>query len=183
MSQREGILQISLHRSIREEGGKLAFILPSTIFYSKKEKCSCFLLNFKPLLASVYTYWRPSICLCLAWTLSQEGPANTLDALGSLTTKAINPKPRLSSKEICFVVWVLPKFTTQLLQSFHPNPSHFTTPANWGPLGKTSLNSSAVWVRQWIKHQLYMNICFPDFYKAGTVFDIACDLFILKNLC
>lgn len=161
----------------------LVFVLPSIIFYSIKEKCNGLLLNFKALLGSVYTYWRPSICLCLAWTLSQGGPANTSDALGSLTKTAVNPKPSLSSKEIYFMVWVLPKFTSQLSRSSHPNPSHFTTPANWGPLGNISPNSSAVWVRQWIKHQLYMNICFPDFCKAETVFDTAHDLFILKNLC
>lgn len=54
-----------------------------------------------------------------------------------INKKAISPKRRLSSKVIYFMVWVLPRFTPQLLPSSHPNPSHFTT-ANWGPLGKIS---------------------------------------------
>lgn len=67
----------------------LAFILPSAIFYSTKEKCNGLLWSFKALLGSVYTYWRPSICLSLAWTVNQGGPADTSNVLGSLTKKLL----------------------------------------------------------------------------------------------
>lgn len=63
------------------------------------------------------------------------------------------------------------------------NSTDFTawTPVYWSPLGKISTSFFCNRVRQWIKHQLYMNICFPDFCKAETDFDAAHNLFILKK--
>lgn len=112
-------------------------------------------------------YWSPNICLSLAHTLTQGRLANTSSAFGSLTKQAISHKPRLSLKEINFVVWVLPNFTPWVPQSLQCKPYWFHT-MNTSILKSIRQDQYLLLLqqmRQWVKHQLYMNIYFPDFAK------------------